>query len=92
MRVERANVDQVKNRLDMLKRKIVEHDAKPATTAVEDYETKMALLRTEEEFRKKKKKEDMLARKKEQEIAEFETMDPDIAALMGFGGFGSSKK
>jgi U4/U6.U5 tri-snRNP component SNU23 len=91
MRVERADVSKVKERLDMLKRKIVEKQTAPVKSAVDDYEERLAVIEAEEEFRKKKKKEDLIARKKEKEIAEMESVDPEIAAMMGFGGFGSSK-
>jgi U4/U6.U5 tri-snRNP component SNU23 len=91
MRVERAGVDQVKERLEMLKRKIIEKSRGPTTTAIEDYESRLAIVEAEEEYHKKKKKEDMHARKKEKEAAEMESIDPDIAEMMGFGGFNSSK-
>jgi U4/U6.U5 tri-snRNP component SNU23 len=92
MRVERAGVDKVKNKLESLKRKISEAKDTVKVSAIDDYETRMAVQRTEEESLKKKRKEDKLARKQEQEINEMEGMDPEIAAMMGFGGFGSSKK
>jgi U4/U6.U5 tri-snRNP component SNU23 len=92
MRVERAGVDKVKDRLDSLKRKIQEAKETPKVSAIEDYETRMAIQRTEEEKVRKKRKEEKKARKQEREINEMEGVDPEIAEMMGFGGFGSSKK
>lgn len=91
MRVERANTDQVKDRMNMLKQKINEKKNAPVVSAVEDYESRLAIQAIEAERLKKEKKEAAAARKREQEEAEMEGMDPDIAMLMGFGGFGSSK-
>lgn len=92
MRVERAGVDKVKNKLDSLKRKISDAKVAVKVSAIDDYETRMAVQRTEEDNLKKKRKEDKLARKQERDINEMEGVDPEIAAMMGFGGFGSSKK
>lgn len=93
MRVERAGVDKVKERMEMLKRKIRDESGAPKLTAVEDYESRLAIQTADEEVRKRKKIEAKAAKKKEQEIAEMESgIDPEIAALMGFGGFGGSKK
>lgn len=92
MRVERAGVDKVKNKLESLKRKISDAKSAVKVSAIDEYETRMQVQRTEEEGLKKKRKEEKLARKQEQEINEMEGVDPEIAAMMGFGGFGSSKK
>jgi hypothetical protein len=92
MRVERATVDKVKERLSTIKRKIDDSLTQKPTSAVEDYEAKIALQVAEEELRKRRKKEEAEARKKEREEAEMENCDQDIAALMGFGTFGGSKK
>eukprot|EP00603_Paraphysomonas_imperforata_P005079 CAMPEP_0114427884 /NCGR_PEP_ID=MMETSP0103-20121206/8615_1 /TAXON_ID=37642 ORGANISM="Paraphysomonas imperforata, Strain PA2" /NCGR_SAMPLE_ID=MMETSP0103 /ASSEMBLY_ACC=CAM_ASM_000201 /LENGTH=217 /DNA_ID=CAMNT_0001597033 /DNA_START=41 /DNA_END=694 /DNA_ORIENTATION=+ len=92
MRVERAGVDKVKDKLESLKRKISEAKDKPKVSAIEDYDTRMAVQRTEEEALKKKRKEEKRARKQEREINEMEGVDPEIAEMMGFSGFGSSKK
>lgn len=92
MRVERAGVDKVKERIEMLKRKVREERSGPTTTAIEDYESRLAIHKADGEMRKKKKLDEKLARKQEQEIAEMEGgIDPQIAEIMGFGGFGSSK-
>jgi U4/U6.U5 tri-snRNP component SNU23 len=94
MRVERAGVDKVKSKLDSLKRKISEAKDTVKVSAIDDYETRMAVQRSEEEGLKKRRREEKLARRRESEAREMESahMDPEIAAMMGFGGFGSSKK
>lgn len=93
MRVERAGVDKVKNKLENLKRKISDAKDKVKVSAIDDYETRMAVQKSEEESLKKRRKEDKAARKKEQEQNEMEGgIDPEIAAMMGFGGFGTTKK
>eukprot|EP00596_Hydrurales_sp_CCMP1899_P011317 CAMPEP_0119038556 /NCGR_PEP_ID=MMETSP1177-20130426/7539_1 /TAXON_ID=2985 /ORGANISM="Ochromonas sp, Strain CCMP1899" /LENGTH=88 /DNA_ID=CAMNT_0007001289 /DNA_START=105 /DNA_END=371 /DNA_ORIENTATION=- len=88
MRVERADVSKVKDRLSNIKRKIDDSLNKKPTSAVEDYESKVAAQMADEELRKRRKKEDEQAKKREREAAELETIDPDIAAMMGFGKFG----
>ena len=92
MRVERANSEQVKDRISMLKDKINQQKNAPKVSAVEDYDARLATQAIEAERLKRQKKEEAAAKKKEREAAEMEEVDPDIAALMGFGGFGSSKK
>lgn len=94
MRVERAGVDRVKEKLDSLKRKISDNknnSTKPS--AIEEYESRTALLKIEEENRKKKKREEVAARKREEELLEIDNnIDPDIANLMGFNNFGGNSK
>ena len=92
MRVQRVDVDTVKNRLENIKKSIKESSTKVIKTADEDYSDKIALQLIEEENRKKRKREEKESKKKEQEEKEAEGIDPEIAALMGFGGFNSSKK
>jgi U4/U6.U5 tri-snRNP component SNU23 len=91
MRVERANTDQVKSRIDMLKQKISAKN-QPVTSALESYNSRLAEQALEGEQMKRQKKEQAAAKKKEREAAEMEDIDPEIAAMLGFGGFGSSKK
>ncbi len=91
MRVERAGVDRVKEKLDTLKRKISDQSTTGRLSAIEEYEARVAAAKMEEENRKKKKREEAEARKREEELAEFDSgVDPDIALLMGFGGFGGA--
>lgn len=93
MRVERANVDQVVDRLELLKRKVSTTAAlESSRNASEDYETKMALQVAEEEKAKRQRKEDAAARRREREAADMEGADPEFASLMGFGGFATKKR
>jgi len=84
MRVERSSVDQVKARFALNKKKMEEKKKEY------DLEQKMTELREEEEkmreYRREKKKE--RKRKYEDE----QQGDSDMMAMMGFGGFGGSKK
>lgn len=123
MRSERSNVDQVKDKLDSLKRKIEEQSKKSAsktsgnvrllkllnifpllhlpfttictfisTIAIEEYESRLTAQHLEKEAAKKRRKDEVAAKKQERELVELESCDPELAELLGFGGFGSSKK
>lgn len=85
MRVERSTLDQVKQRFEVNKKKLEEKKKDY------DFEQRMQELREEEEklreYRREKRKE---RKRKHQESSE--DIDPDMAATMGFSGFGSSKK
>ncbi|XP_047120836.1 zinc finger matrin-type protein 2 [Schistocerca piceifrons] len=86
MRVERSSLDQVKKRFELNKRKLEEKKKDY------DIEQKMKELREEEEklreYRKEKRKE---KRRKLDEDTDT-TPSSELAAIMGFSGFGSSKK
>jgi U4/U6.U5 tri-snRNP component SNU23 len=90
MRVERADVTQVKDRISSLKRRIEEQKSRPQKSASDSYEERLAASVAEEEARKKRRKDE---KKKLEEIQddEAEAVDPEIAAMMGFGGFGGGK-
>eukprot|EP01041_Mallomonas_annulata_P006745 gene6745-13667_t len=92
MRVERADTEKVKERLKSLKRNIEECSKGSRLNAVDDYEARLAQQLMEEENKKKQKKEQAAAKQREREAAELEAADPEIASLLGFGGFGGSKK
>jgi U4/U6.U5 tri-snRNP component SNU23 len=92
MRVERVGVDAVRNRLELVKRKMDESKTHVKLSAEEEYNSRIAIQITEDENRKKKKKEEIIAKKIEAEQAELETMDPELAAIMGFNGFGAKKR
>lgn len=89
MKVERSSLDQVKERFTKNKKKIEEKQ--------KDYEleSKVREAKEEEERYKEYKREKRKDRKRK---AEEETEDADgkaasdIAAIMGFAGFGGSKK
>ncbi|KAF3967712.1 hypothetical protein CMV_008303 [Castanea mollissima] len=86
MRVERASVDQVKQRFEVLKKRRV-----PGSFTEQDLDERILKQQEEEEERKRQRREKKKEKKKE--VAEEETeIDPDVAAMMGFGGFTSSKK
>lgn len=86
MRVERSTLEQVKQRMEMNKRKREEKQKEY------DFEQRLKELKDEEEklkeYRREKRKE-----KKRKAADNLEAdVDPDMAAIMGFSGFCSSKK
>jgi U4/U6.U5 tri-snRNP component SNU23 len=96
MRVERVDADRVKERLEALKRKasaIEAPKAKDKQAAITEYDLRIAERVLEEEMEKKRRKEEKLQKQREQKEKELEDnqVDADIASMMGFGGFGSSK-
>merc|ERR1712227_364324 len=86
MRIERSSVDQVKARFALNKKKLEEKKKEY------DLEQRSSELREEEEklreYRREKKKE----KKRKIDDDQSGGMDPDMMAMMGFGGFGGSKK
>ncbi|GBM41682.1 Zinc finger matrin-type protein 2 [Araneus ventricosus] len=86
MRVERSTLDQVKQRMEMNKRKLEEKKKEY------DFEQRLQELKDEEEklkeFRREKKKE----RKRKAVESLDDNFDPNLASIMGFSGFCSSKK
>ncbi|MEW5303667.1 MAG: hypothetical protein WDW36_006338 [Sanguina aurantia] len=99
MRVERVSVDKVKAKLDELKAKLEATASKPEEYLPDGYDRR--LLEAEEaEAREKEQKRDQKRDKKlalkqhgeEEEEEEEGGMDPDMMALMGFGGFGTSSR
>ncbi|CAM9820375.1 unnamed protein product [Discosporangium mesarthrocarpum] len=94
MRVERSTVDQVKERFKMHKKKEEERlsGASRKPSAVDDFDSRTREQEASEERRKRQKKEAKRAKKKKEEEEELDFDDPEMAALMGFGGFGGSAK
>ena len=106
MRVERADVNDVKNRLNALKRSVASKAANallPKVAAIDEYDSRLHADLLEKEAVKTKLKKAAEERKKEKlaveelERAEEEgdvevDQDAEFKAMMGFGGFGSSKK
>ncbi|XP_064080758.1 zinc finger matrin-type protein 2-like isoform X2 [Macrobrachium nipponense] len=88
MRVERSTLEQVKKRFDVNKKKLEEKKKDY------DIEQRMQELKEEEEklkeYRREKRKE--RKRKADSSIDDDSGMDPEMAKIMGFGGFSSSKK
>ncbi|CAN8029280.1 unnamed protein product [Ixodes persulcatus] len=87
MRVERSSLDQVKQRFELNKKKLEEKKKDY------DFEQRMQELREEEEklreYRREKRKE---RKRKNQDPLDGVEVDQDMASMMGFSGFGSSKK
>jgi U4/U6.U5 tri-snRNP component SNU23 len=89
MRVERASLQQVQERFESLKRKKGE-----GGFTEEEFDSRIQKQREEEEERKRGKREKKKEKKREKEGREElgDGLDSDIAAMMGFEGFASSKK
>ncbi|KAG9459595.1 hypothetical protein H6P81_004103 [Aristolochia fimbriata] len=88
MRVERASLQQVQERFEILKKRKVEE-----SFSEQDLDARILKQQQEEEERKRERRERKKEKKKEKAAEEnAEEEDPDVAALMGFGGFRSSKK
>eukprot|EP00850_Spirogloea_muscicola_P004783 SM000021S06416 [mRNA] locus=s21:118207:120178:+ [translate_table: standard] len=89
MRVERSNVHQVRDRLEELKRK----KEQISTLTEKDFDARILKQQEEEEERKRQRKERKKEKKKEKagEGLPAADVDVDVAALMGFGGFGTTK-
>merc|ERR1712083_545887 len=83
MKIERSSIDQVKERFAINKKKMEEKKKEY------DFEQRMQELKEEEEkqkeYRRNKKK------RKHDEVEE-DAGDPDMMAMMGFSGFGTSSK
>ncbi|KAL0074769.1 C2H2-type zinc finger transcription factor [Phycomyces blakesleeanus] len=88
MKVERASIDSVKERLAMLKRKKEEPEKEY------DLDSRVAELKREEDEERRRRKEKKRQKKEaKKRKAEDEPEDAaDISEMMGFSGFGSSKQ
>jgi len=89
MKIERSTVEQVKERFELNKRKLEEKKKQY------DFEERMKELKEEEEkakaYKKEKKKETKRRKTDDLTVAGAEGED-EMAAIMGFSGFGSSTK
>uniref|UniRef100_A0A0X3PM63 Zinc finger matrin-type protein 2 n=1 Tax=Schistocephalus solidus TaxID=70667 RepID=A0A0X3PM63_SCHSO len=85
MRIKRSSLDEVKSRFSMHKK------MKETKSKEYNFEERVKQIAEEEEkmkaYRKEKKKE-----KKRRAEGDLYEGDEDVAAIMGFGGFGHSKK
>jgi len=93
MRVERSNVDQVRKRIEMNKAKQdeveKEYNFEERMREVKEEEEKMKAHRREKRKETKKRKFDEY----QTPIGDDDvTADDNMAAVMGFSGFGGSKK
>ncbi|XP_054716517.1 LOW QUALITY PROTEIN: zinc finger matrin-type protein 2-like [Uloborus diversus] len=86
MRIERSTLDQVKQRMEMNKRKREEKQKEY------DFEQRLQELKDEEEKIKENKREKRKEKKRKAAESQDKDLDPDMAAIMGFSGFCSSKK
>lgn len=84
MNVERSTTEQVRSRLEEVK-KIKERGCGSDEVYVADGFNKEQLEKQEAEDRKHRRKNAL-------DSEDEEEMDPEMAAMMGFGGFGTSKK
>jgi len=91
MKVERSTIDQVRSKLASLKAK------KEEASVQYDFDARIEELQRQEEEDKRRKREKKKAKRnakkdnKDETIVEDE-IDPEMAAMMGFSGFGSQKK
>lgn len=85
MKIERSSLDQVKKRFEINKKKMEEKKKEY------DFEERLKELKEEEEKQKAYKKEKRKERKRKAEPDDSEGPS-DMAAVMGFSGFGGSKK
>ena len=92
MKIEQSSLDQVKSRFENNKRKLEER----AQGGRYSLQERTEQLRREEEREKLRRKELERERKRrrleESEQLVASTQDEEVAAVMGFGGFGGSKK
>jgi U4/U6.U5 tri-snRNP component SNU23 len=94
MRVERVGVDRVKERLNALKRREDEkRKAGPRESAIDAYEKKLEndeAIKAQWKEARKEARINVIQRPTEEEESTVEEeggVDPEMAALMGFGGF-----
>ncbi|KAL0412925.1 UNVERIFIED_CONTAM: Zinc finger matrin-type protein 2 [Sesamum radiatum] len=83
MRAERATLEQVQRRFEVLKKR---KDTGGFTE--QDFDERILKQQQEEEERKRQRREKKKEKKKEKVAEEEPEVDPDVAAMMGFGGSG----
>jgi len=93
MKIERSTLDQVKKRFESKKKEMEkkkkDYDIEERMKELKEEEEKMKSFRREKRKNKKRKAEGELDEDDEEEAGG--SMDPDMAAMMGFGGFSASK-
>lgn len=90
-KIERSTLAQVQARIAFLREKTKE----AATAKAYDFDQRLAEVRAKERELRDKKKADKKAEKEQARLAMINQAndgDTEMAALMGFGGFGSTKK
>lgn len=86
MRIERSSLDTVKKRFDLNKKKMEEKKKEY------DMAARMQEIAEEEEKLKEYRREKRKEKRKAEEMLDEQDSGGDIANIMGFAGFGSSKK
>lgn len=95
MKVERSSLDQVKSRLEMMKRKTDEKKKEYSLSErVRELEEESERMK---EYQKERRKEKKIRKKQSSGEGDGNDedaggVDPDISVIMGFQGFGGSKK
>lgn len=86
MKIERSSLDSVKKRFEMNKKKMEEKK--------KDYDmaSRLQELAEEEEKLKEYRKEKRKEKRKIEEVSDEQEPPNELASIMGFSGFGSSKK
>lgn len=87
MKVERSSLDQVKARFALNKKKKEDEQKKKDY----DFDLRIKELEDEEERVRQRKRDSKAERKRKHQETLEEFQDTDVAAMMGFGGFGTSK-
>ena len=96
MKVEKVSVDQIKTKLEEVKRKKEAYN--PDDYLPDGFDRRIIEAEEAEERAKEERREKKKERRREKERlaeageGEGEGMDPDMMVLMGFGGFGTSSK
>ena len=92
MRVERSTVEQVKAKFAQVKKRKAEEAANGGKP--KEYAERLAIAEADEETLKARKKAKEAAKKaakkkaEEEKLQELGGLDPEMAAMMGFSGFG----
>ncbi|XP_063719445.1 zinc finger matrin-type protein 2-like [Symsagittifera roscoffensis] len=89
MKVKKSTVEDVRKRFDMNKKKLEEKEKEY------DFNERMSEIKEEAKRQKSQRREKKKNRKRKSDVmaedeAEEETMDPELAAMMGFSGFAST--
>lgn len=86
MKIERSSLDSVKKRFELNKKKMEEKRKEY------DMASRMQEIAEEEEKLKEYRREKRKEKRKAEEMSEEQEPQNEIASIMGFSGFGSSKK
>jgi len=87
-KIERSTVEQVRERIAYLREKTKEASNAKAF----DFEQRLADIRAKEKALRDQKKAEKQAAKEQARLQMMQDDDSEMAQLMGFGGFGSTKK